>query len=253
MDVCLNAKDQKVKINAIERIENNQILAEILKNSSDNKIFNKIINKESFSDEEILSEIARSNEYDKFIRVEALNKLDKDQSNETIKEIAFNEMDEHVCSAAIEKLDSEDDLIEIALNSDYSSSRLKATEKIKNEDVLKEIALNDEDKFVRIEALKDIKNENIIKEIYLQEKDNFVRSEAIKNIDSMVNLIDISIKEDDLIVAKNALNKVIGNKENYIENEDSYDFENQLKNVAIESKHEEISKLAINNIDNENL
>ena len=108
----------------------------ILKNSSDNKIFNTIINKESFSDEEILSEIARSNEYDKFIRVEALNKLDNDQSNETIKEIAFNETDEHVCSAAIEKLDSETDLIEIALNSSYSSSRLKATEKINT--ILKE-------------------------------------------------------------------------------------------------------------------
>ena len=86
MDVCLNAKDQKVKINAVEKIENNQILAEILKNSSDNKIFNTIINNESFSDEEILSEIARSNEYDKFIRVEALNKLDKDQSNEVLQQ-----------------------------------------------------------------------------------------------------------------------------------------------------------------------
>ena len=101
---------------AIEKIENNQILTEILKNSSDNKIFNIIINKESFSNDEILSDIAKSNEYDKFIRVEALNKLDNEKNNETIKEIAFNEIDEHVCSAAIDKLDSEDDLIEIALN-----------------------------------------------------------------------------------------------------------------------------------------
>ena len=112
MDLCLNAKDQKVRMLAIEKIENNQILTEILKISSENKIFNKIINKESFCDEEILSDIAKSNEYDKFIRVEALNKLDTNQNNETIKEIAFNEMDEHVCSAAIEKVDSEDDLIE---------------------------------------------------------------------------------------------------------------------------------------------
>ena len=70
--------------------KNNQILTEILKNSSDNKIFNIIINKESFSNDEILSDIAKSNEYDKFIRVEALNKLDTNQNNETIKEIAFN-------------------------------------------------------------------------------------------------------------------------------------------------------------------
>ena len=128
MDICINAKDQKVRLNAIERVENNQILAEILKNTSDKKIINIIINKENFNNQEILSNICLDSTYDKFIRVEALNKLDSD--NEIIKEIAFNEENEHVKLAAIEKLEESEDIIDLALNSSDSSSRLKATEKI---------------------------------------------------------------------------------------------------------------------------
>ena len=56
----------------------------------------------------------------------------------------------------------------------------------------------------------------------------------IKNINSLPNLIDISIKDDDLIVAKNALNKVISSKENYLADDKSlFDFENYLKNVTV--------------------
>ena len=238
MDVCINAKDQKVRLKSIEKIENNQILAEILKNSSDKKIINIIINKENFNDQEVLSKICLDCAYDKFIRAEALNKLDYQNNKETIKEIAFNEENEHVKNAAIGKLEDEADFMDLALNSNDSSSRLKATEKISDENFLKEIAENDDDKFVRIEALKGINNENILKEIYLIEDDSFVRSDIIKQIDSLPNLIDISIKDDDLIVAKNALNKVISNKENYIENGISQvDFEYYLGAVAKSSKH----------------
>ena len=89
MDVCINGKDQKVSITAIEKIENNQILAEILKNSTDKKIINKIINKENFNNQEVLSNICKDSSYDKFIRVEALNKLEYDNNKELLKDIAF--------------------------------------------------------------------------------------------------------------------------------------------------------------------
>ena len=165
MDICTNAKDQKVRLIAIEKIENNQILAKILKDTTDTKMINLIITKESFNDQDILSEICADSSYDKFIRAEALNKLDAEENNELIKEIAFNEENDHVKLAAIEKLDNDDDLIDLALNSKDSASRIKATEKINDENLLKEIALNDEDKFVRIEAIKAIENEDIIKDI----------------------------------------------------------------------------------------
>ena len=45
----------------------------------------------------------------------------------------------------------------------------------------------------------------------------------------MSDLIEISIEDDDLIVAKNALNKVISDKEKYINEYDIEEFEDNLK------------------------
>ena len=115
-----------------------------MKNTDDKEIINKIITKEGFNDQEILSRIAvdEDNTYDKYIRSESLDKIDDD---ELFKEIAFNEENELVRLKAISRLDDEDALKKNATESSDSSSRLEAEKKIENEAILSEIAKSDDD------------------------------------------------------------------------------------------------------------
>ena len=58
LDIAINANDKKIRLKSTEKIENNEVLAELLKNTDDKEIINKIITKEGFNDQEILSRIA---------------------------------------------------------------------------------------------------------------------------------------------------------------------------------------------------
>ncbi len=242
IDVALNNYDVHYKLSAIRNITNDDVLIDIAKNHPQRFVREKAI--EKISNQAIATDIIAN---DHEIEVDKLdiqhiddsllfNLVKKDnnwlrrtyfvkaiQNTDYLKEVVCNDVDSHVCKAAVEKIHDESflkdlvnrdfsseafawDVIPAALKNIHDDSFLKdivnntkygryALKNITDESFLIQIALNCHDSHCRSEALENIYDESILTQIALTDPQMHVRRKAVSKISNDFALINISIMD----------------------------------------------------------
>jgi len=126
-----------------------------------------------------------------------------------LKDIAINDEDYKMRSAATKFLTDQTILKKIALNDEHGFVRADAAEKITDQTVLKEILLKDNEiQLVKAEALKKINDENLINYVALNDKDRSVRIFALGFVSDQSVIKKIAYDDQDKGVCRTALVKI---------------------------------------------
>ena len=186
--------DTKGKCWAIRRIQNREILRNLINHTEDPLILKTLIEDTVLSDIENLWDFASNHENWK-VRLTALNTLVQyKEFREVWREIMeSDEYDDYI---------NRTELVDIALNDENMHNRIVATLLIDDESVLEGIALNDSEQFVKIAAINGIDNQellvNIIKKTYRPRVLYFASSK----ITDESKIMDLIKNKDDTIVVE---------------------------------------------------
>ena len=179
--------------------------------------------------------------------------LVKDLDNAKILEdIAFNDFDVDVRSAAVERIDDENVLAEITKNSPDTAVRIKAVERISDESLLFNIAQKDKNLKVRIAAINEIRDMDLIWQMANTHKDYDTRFALYKKLNNRPLLEEMT--GENLTQSRKKLVKKLDNEKflNDIVSSDS-DFEVKLQALKKLNKPHFYISLLKNTSDEEEL
>lgn len=179
---------------AIRRIQNPEILRNLLNYTEDPLILKTIIEETVFLDIEILMDFASNHENWK-VRLTAVNAL-----------VQYNEF-RQVWREILESDQYDDyinrtDLEDIALNDENMHNRIVASLLIDDESVLKGVALNDSEQFVKIAAINGIENQEVLVDIIKKTYRPRVLYFASSKITDESKIMDLIKNKDDTIVVE---------------------------------------------------
>ena len=188
------------RVALIEKSTDQMFLANVAKSDEDSSIC--IAAAKKLTDQTLLFDVAKSAKYYRDVRNIAVGKLDSQQLQALLADIAKNYKDFYLCSAAIEKLTDQTTLADIAKNHKDTSVRSVAIKKLTDQITLAEIAKTDEEVVCQIKAAIKITNP-ITLAVVLQKIDfyNF-HTESMKNLveritnDILLREIAINCKSD---------------------------------------------------------
>ena len=202
IDMAKNDPDWHVRLAAVENIDDENILKEIVNKELTSSVAIKAM--EQISDEEFLSDICLNNP-DSYLRLACINRisdeslLPKKELSSLLQRMLLNDSDVYVLKSVCENpnLDNQDVLIEVATSSDNELIQRQLIRKITDENTLTDFALDDENPFVRREA---IQNPNLcdlqtICKIISHDCDEFNRIMAIYKIPDKESLLEIIYNE----------------------------------------------------------
>ncbi|WP_295115466.1 BspA family leucine-rich repeat surface protein [uncultured Methanobrevibacter sp.] len=181
-------EDWKVRLEAVEKLDDEKILIDIAKNDSDSDVRKEAVKK--ISDESALAYVAK---YDEscYVRSSAVEKI-SDES--VLSYVAKKDSDSNVRKEAVKKISDESALAYVAKYDESCYVRSSAVEKISDESVLSYVAKKDSDSDVRKEAVKKISDESVLSYVAKKDSDSNVRLECSKKIKNKVVLVDIAHK-----------------------------------------------------------
>lgn len=181
-EIALNDSEGIVCRAAVEKIENINILEDIIYRIDDAYACWKILGKENFTNQRILEEFGLSSQ-EKDVREVCARKI---TNKEILEEIALNDESEYVRSEAIENpnFTDQDLLKSLALNDESESVRRQSLRKITDNDFLCEIFYNG-DESVRSSACGGIIDENVLKYIVENERDEYIQRIACWRIEDV--------------------------------------------------------------------
>ena len=213
-----------VALQAVEKITDQKILAEIAKTDEDNFEDRSIreLATEKITDQNILAEIVKTSKC-YFVRKKAVEKIKMAVKNITdqniLAEIAKTDKNIDVRKAAIDRIYDQNILSKIARTAEYSDVRKAAIERITEQNVVIEIAKTDKNIDVRKAAIDRIIDQNILADFMNNDSEKKVKSiakERLFEVFSEMNIsnilpetIEIVIKELDSNINESVLWKII--------------------------------------------
>ena len=238
-----------VKNLAVDAIDNQDMLEEIVLNHSDAFVRNQAI--KNIKDKNLIKYLAL-NDPSHIVRKSALlwNQYDLSSysgaryemvgdskiiisAEEILEEILLKSDDARIRQLALNGISDEERLSRIALSSRDVEVRNKATQSIKRQDVLMNIALGDPSRIVKTSAIDSIDEANLVK-IVKDLKDWHVRDYALKQINDKPSVIDFAFNDSNWHVRHTAVLKIFD--------------ENILKDIALSDTNINVRKLAIERI-----
>ena len=173
------------RVNAVEKITDQNVIIDIAKNNSEN--YARVAAIIKVTDQRVLFDIAKNNS-DGYARQSAIN-LITDQN--VLADIALNDSDSFVRVTAINNITDQNTLKEIYKNETNSYNRITVVRKITDQNTLIDIYKNDPDKKVREIAVENLTDQYTLIDIYKNDPDISFRSSAFSNITHQNALVDI--------------------------------------------------------------
>jgi len=179
----LEKEEAEVRIEAVLRIEDQAILAEIAKEKYDSPdVLKAVLNK--LEDPRLLAEIAKSDPV-YWVCVEIIKKI---SDQKLLADIVKNGKSIDGRRKAINKLDDFVLLSDLAMNDDSEDIREEAIMRLDDQSLLAEIAKNDKSSYVRLAAIKKLKDRNLLNHISTNDVDSEVRQVTDKILRDLILL-----------------------------------------------------------------
>ena len=202
IDMAKNDPNWHVRLVAVENIDDENVLKDILKDELTSAVAVKAM--ERINDNEFLTDICL-NYPDSHIRLATINRISdesmfsKDELSSLLEKMLLNDPDEFVLKSVCENpcLDNQEVLIEVAKSSGNELLRRQAVHKITDEMILADFALNDKNPYIRREAIQNpnLINIDMICDVIKSDFDEFNRIMAIYKIPTKESLLDIVYRE----------------------------------------------------------
>ena len=202
IDMAKNDPNWHVRLVAVENIDDENVLKDILKDELTSAVAVKAM--ERINDNEFLTDICL-NYPDSHIRLATINRISdesmfsKDELSSLLEKMLLNDPDEFVLKSVCENpcLDNQEVLIEVAKSSGNELLRRQAVRKITDEMILADFALNDKNPYIRREAIQNpnLINIDMICDVIKSDFDEFNRIMAIYKIPTKESLLDIVYRE----------------------------------------------------------
>ena len=151
----LKHKDSEVRLEAVKKINDESVLADVINNDSDLFVCLEALQK--ISDESVLADIIK-NHSDSFFRRKALNKI-SDES--VLAYVAKNDSEERIRLEAVKKITDESVLADVAKNVSDGRVRFEAVKKISDESILTEVGKTFYQEAYEIFKKYDVEPENL--------------------------------------------------------------------------------------------
>jgi len=229
--IAQNHSNWAVGRQAIERLEDQQILRQIIEKDSDSQCREAAIR--NLDNQQYLVELALTHaRYG--VRKEAVQRL-TDQS--ALAEVAQNDPDSSIRQEAVLLLSNQEVLKKVVLNDQNAIVRSSAVSQINDKKFIEQVALTDPHAEVRYWAVRKVVNPDVLQEIVEKDNAKNVREMAqkmievvtYKNIDNQEQLANI-VRQDRFLVARqealayitdnqllSGIVKELANKEKYAE------------------------------------
>lgn len=201
-DIAKNDPDWHVRIVAVEHVNNENVLKEIVNTELTSSVAIKAM--ENINDIEFLSGICL-NHPDSYLRLACINRISdeslfpKEELASLLDGMLLNDSDEYVLKSVCENpnLVNQKVLIEAAKSTDSELLKRSAIKKIINEDILTDFALNDKNPYVRREAIlnPNLVSLNALYEIIRLDDNEFNRIMAIYKIPNKESLLEMVFKK----------------------------------------------------------
>lgn len=198
IDMAKSDPDWHVRLAAVEYIDDESILKEIVNNELTSAVAVKAM--EQIKDEKFLEDICL-NSPDSHLRLACINRisdeslLSKENLSSLLEKMLINDSDEYVLRSVCENpnLDNQEVLIEVATSSDSDLLKRQLIRKITDENILTDFALDNKNPFIRREAIQNpnLKNLQVICEVIKSDFDEFNRVMAIYKIPDKESLLEI--------------------------------------------------------------
>lgn len=181
-EIALSDSEGIVCRAAVEKIENMDILEDIIYRIDDKYALRTILGKENFANQKILEEFAQPDQ-EKDVREVCVRKI---TNRKILEEIALNDESEYVRSEAVGNPNFTDQnlLKSIALNDESEAVRRESLRNITDNDFLCEIFYNG-DECLRSSACGGISDENVLKDIVKNEDDEYIQRLACWRIEDV--------------------------------------------------------------------
>jgi len=180
--IALEDKDTLVSYAAIEKLSSQTLIAKVALKST--KWWAREIAVIKLNDQEVLAKVAIGDE-ETLVRKAAVDKL---TSQTIISKVAFNEKDPDIRKVAVKKLTEQSELAKIAEYDNDDSVRLEAAEKLPADHQLHKIILATEDD-VKIQT-----NQLLLFKIAKLAHSSFASSDAIEKLNDQVLLAKLGIE-----------------------------------------------------------
>ena len=164
-------------------------LVDIAKSDADKDVRSAAIDR--LHDQKALVGFAK-NDKDVQVRVRAVHKLNADEHQAFLTELATKDKEWWVREMASKKISNQTLLAGIAKNDEVVRVRLAATERLDDQAVLAEIVSNDADRYVRRAAIDRIDDQPTLAEIAKKDKDEWMRQEAVVKLNDRAILEGIA-------------------------------------------------------------
>lgn len=218
--IIMEADTEKITYEALSSLHEESLLSELILNGHGNIDFKKTVAKK-INSENILRDIIK-NSPDYSIRSISMSKLSNSNEEldlesleniddeEFLEDIIKNDDNADIRLKAMEKISDVGLLENLAKNSKDSSIRLKAVSKLHNGSVLINIACNDPDLNVKKEAISNISNELILAEIGENTDNASLLEIIIKKIndEKLILPLLLKVRELDGTSARKSLAKI---------------------------------------------
>lgn len=202
IDLAKNDPDWHVRLVAVENIDDETILKDILNVELTSAVAVKAM--EQIKDKEFLADICLNNP-DSHLRLACINRisdeslLSKDELSSLLEKMLLNDSDEFVLKSVCENpsMDNQKILIEVATSCSNELLQRQAIRKITDEPTLTDFALNNRNPYIRREAIQNpnLSNLDAICQIIGFDDDEFNRVMAIYKIPDKEALIGIIYNE----------------------------------------------------------
>jgi hypothetical protein len=220
--------DYSIRMEAIEKIDNQNVLAMIviededvrirksaLLKTNDQKAITEIILKcmdveitdsawIKLNDQSILMSLADTVEA-AGIRIRAVYKINND---DFLLKRSINDISASVREAAVEQIKSEEKLTEVAINSYYVDLRELAASRVSEKIFLDRIRQNHEDLRKKIAGIKAELNQDLLYNLALSNQYEVICITAVNKLIDQTLLASVSIKSQDRNVTRIALSKI---------------------------------------------
>lgn len=198
VDMAKNDPDWHVRLTAVENIDDENVLKEIVNNELTSAVAIKAM--ERIDDKKFLTDICL-NHSDSYLRLACINHISdesilaKDELSPLLEEILLNDSDSYILKNVCENpnLTNQEILIEVAKESSDETLKRLAIKKIVDEKILTDFALNDSNTYIRREAISNpnLVDLNVIYDVIRLDSDEFNRIMAIYRIPDKESLLEI--------------------------------------------------------------
>lgn len=193
----------QVRLAAVENIEDESILKDILYHELTSKVAVKAM--ENINDRQYLCDVCL-NHPDSYVRLACINRitdeslLSDEELSLLLEKMLFNDPDLYVLKSVCENpnLTNQEVLTRLAGSSVDETLKRHAIKRITDVNVLADFALNDENPYVRREAISNpnLESLDVICDVILHDSDDFNRVMAIYRIPDMQSLLEIIYKKE---------------------------------------------------------